>query len=108
MSSAFRLVAGTVIALALRSIAVQAAVPAEDTLLRAMRDELARSTSQLTLESNAPPYFAAYRIEELAQANVVASFGSIVTSDGEPGRKRTASAELRVGSPQLDQTYFLL
>lgn len=73
-----------------------------------MADELARTVVQLKLEAAKPPYFAAYRVEDTKKAEVVASFGSIVNSTPEPGRTRRAIVELRVGSPQLDQTNYLM
>jgi hypothetical protein len=84
-----------------------AAAADEDAVLRAMRDELTRSTTQLKLENLAPPYFAAYRVVESTDTSVTASFGSIVTRDRVRPRHRVAMIELRVGSPQLDQTNFL-
>ena len=84
-----------------------AAAADEDAVLRAMRDELTRSTTQLKLENLAPPYFAAYRVVESTDTRVSASFGSIVTRDRSHPRRRMATIELRVGSPQLDQTNFL-
>jgi len=100
--------AGVVALTAARSsLAADPVVPAEDTVLRAMRDELARSAAQLKLEGGAPPYFVAYRVEDTAEAGVTASFGSIVTRAGGLARGRTAAVEVRVGSPRLDQTNFL-
>ena len=84
-----------------------AAAAGEDAVLRAMRDELTRSTTQLKLENLAPPYFAAYRVVESTDTRVSASFGSLVTRDRSRPRRRMATIELRVGSPQLDQTNFL-
>jgi predicted Zn-dependent protease len=84
-----------------------ATAAAEDVVLRAMRDELNRSTTQLKLENSAPPYFAAYRVAENVESRVMASFGSVVTADPSRHRRRTAIVELRVGSPPLDQTNFV-
>ena len=77
----------------------------DDVVMRAMRDELARSVAQLQIESLAKPYFIAYRVEERFDQRVSASFGSTV-GRGESHR-RTASVEVRVGSPALDNTNFL-
>jgi hypothetical protein len=84
-----------------------AAAADEDVVVRAMRDELTRSTTQLKLENLAPPYFAAYRVVESTDTRISASFGSIITRDRARPRHRLATIELRVGSPQLDQTNFL-
>lgn len=84
----------------------RAAAPADDPVLRAMRDELARATTQLRLEGGEPPYFAAYRVEDSISSRVAASFGALVSRDPSRPLTRRASIELRVGTPALDQTSF--
>ena len=109
---AFPLVAAVALALPLRAAEApaptSAAAPAEDTVLRAMRDELQRATSQLQLDGTEPPYFAAFRINDTVSAGVAASFGALTVARA-PDRviERTATVELRVGSPLLDQTSFI-
>jgi hypothetical protein len=77
-----------------------------DPMFRAMADELARSTTLLRLEPNAPPYFVAYRQRDSINSHIQARFGSLVRQDLSEPRSRFATIELRVGSPQLDQTHF--
>ena len=50
----------------------------DDVVLRAMRDELARSMQQLQLEKLEKPYFIAYRVQEKNTADVMASFGALL------------------------------
>ena len=79
----------------------------KDVVMQAMTDELARTTAQLKLENNPSPYFAAYRVTENADVNISASFGALHSRDRIRSRRRLATVELRVGTPQFDQTYYL-
>ncbi len=83
------------------------AAAGDDVVLRAMQDELARSTTQLKLENSLPPYFAAYRVTDSMDSRVAASFGSVVATQPARHRQRGVTVEVRVGTPQLDQTNFL-
>jgi PmbA/TldA metallopeptidase C-terminal domain/PmbA/TldA metallopeptidase central domain len=96
--------AAAVAALSLRAATAPAA---DDVVLRAMQDELARTTAQLRLGNSAPPYFAAYRVTETTESRVAATFGSVVTTQPVRQRQRLLAVEVRVGSPQLDQTNFV-
>jgi len=77
----------------------------DDVVLRAMRDELARSMQELQLEKLEKPYFIAYRVQEKNAADVMASFGAVLASASN--RNRFLTVEVRVGSPKLDNTNFL-
>ena len=77
----------------------------DDVVLRAMRDELARSMQQLQLEKLEKPYFIAYRVQEKNSTDVKASFGALLSSAST--RNRFLTVEVRVGSPKLDNTNFL-
>jgi hypothetical protein len=77
----------------------------DDVVLRAMRDELARSMQQLQLEKLEKPYFIAYRVQEEDTADVTASFGAVLASAS--ARHRFLTVEVRVGTPKLDNTNFL-
>lgn len=83
---------------------------ADDTIQRAMRDELARSMKKLQLENLDKPYFISYRIVETSNCNVSASFGAIMSSYCEPPgtaqRNRSLSVEVRVGDYSRDNTNF--
>ena len=94
-------------AIAVLSLRAATAPAADDVVLRAMQDELARTTAQLKLENSAPPYFAAYRVTDANESRVSATFGSIVSTQPVRHRQRMLAVEVRVGTPQLDQTNFV-
>lgn len=77
-----------------------------DVVLKAMRDELARSMEKLRLENLDKPYFISYAVREVSASEVTASFGSLLGSTG-PNRNRILAVELRVGDATLDNTNFL-
>jgi hypothetical protein len=77
----------------------------DDVPLRAMKDELARSMSQLQLERMEKPYFIAYRVDDVDAAVLSAVLGGLVTV--RPERARLISVELRVGGYAFDNgNYF--
>ena len=77
----------------------------DDVLMRAIRDELKRATEQLRTEHEDPPYFVAYRIDEIESAIVAASFGALLSRSTD--KSRTLAIEIRVGDAELDNTNFL-
>jgi len=85
---------------------VAAATPdTGDVVLRAMRDELARSMAQLRLDTLRRPYFIAYRVDELTAVGAAATRGSLVSSGEEHTRR--LSVELRVGDYTFDNSNFM-
>jgi len=85
------------------------AMAADDAVVRAMKDELARSMKKLQLENLQKPYFIAYRMTDLDSCTVTASFGALVSSEcpaAERGRRRMLSVEVRVGDYNRDNTNF--
>ncbi len=77
----------------------------DDVVLKAMKDELARSMQKLQLEKLEKPYFIAYRVNEVAATGASASFGSLL-STSTPSRTRGLSVEVRVGDYAFDNTNF--
>ncbi len=77
----------------------------DDVVMRAMRDELKRTESQLRMQGMDKPYFVAYRIKEVESAQVGATLGALTNS--YPYRARYLSVELRVGDYALDNSNFL-
>ena len=71
---------------------------------RAMRDELARSTSELRLGDEPKPYYVAYTISDIDQATVSATFGAL-TSDVD-FQARVLRTDVRVGDPSFDNSNF--
>jgi TldD protein len=97
--------------LVVATAAVLPSVPAlaqqspEDSVVRALRDELARSTKELTLPGAPKPYFIAYRLMERHDHDVSAAFGQVVHDGGE--RTRILQVEVRVGDAKFDNGNFL-
>jgi TldD protein len=82
----------------------------QDQTLRAMRDEMARSKTRLELKipgTNQPvrPYYVEYRLLDLDVREVVAQFGTLLTSAHT--RNRFMDVEARVGSYKLDSSNFI-
>ena len=88
----------------LPALAFAMAGDAQDPVMRAMRDELARSMAQLQLENLEKPYFISYRVQEARSQSVAAQFGSALGRN--ESRNRIVVIEVRVGTPALDNTNF--
>ena len=74
-------------------------------VMQAMRDELARSVEALQMDRLEKPYFLSYRIDDVVSTQAVANFGAL--ADKSSTRNRVLSIEVRVGSPDLDNTNFM-
>jgi predicted Zn-dependent protease len=84
---------------------------ADDTVFRAMKDELTRSMKKLQLENLPKPYFIAYRLTGTDSCIATASFGALISSacppaDAGHGRSRQLAVEVRVGDYNRDNTNF--
>jgi TldD protein len=82
----------------------------KDQTLRAMRDEMARAKSRLELmipgaDQPVRPYYIEYRLLDLEVREVVAEFGTLLTS--EHRRNRFMNVVARVGSYKLDSSNFV-
>jgi len=101
------LIAATAFLLAGVSPARAAARPEEqtDVLLRAMRDEAARSMAGLRIAGMEPPYFVEYFVEDRRDYKVTAVLGALEKQ--ESGRQRRVRVGVRVGTRELDNTGFL-
>ena len=82
-----------------------AALCQDDVVLKAMRDELARSMKKLQLENLEKPYFISYLVYDTQTAGASASFGS-VNGRAEQQRSRFARIQVRVGDYKLDNRNF--
>jgi TldD protein len=78
-----------------------------DVVMHAMKDELARSMSDLQLQKMEKPYFIAYRVLDATQDDITASLGSLTSSSGPPTRRRAVAVELRVGDYSVDNSNFI-
>lgn len=83
-----------------------AAAPIHDDAVvkKALEDEMARSMTKLRLGKDGPPYFLSYTIVDEDRAHVSARLGTLVYDDHTPGR--SLRVEVRVGSPEEDNTNF--
>lgn len=77
----------------------------DDVPMRAMKDELARTTSQLQLQKMEKPYFLAYRVDDMDRTAVSATLGAITQQ--QPTRMRFAGVEVRVGDYALDNSNYV-
>jgi TldD protein len=84
-----------------------APVPANDSdkTLAALHDELSRSFDRLVLPGQDKPYYIQYRLLDLDERTVTASFGAIISSTTT--RSRSMSVDVRVGNYKLDSSNFL-
>jgi TldD protein len=81
-----------------------------DHTLQAMRDEMARAKARLELkipniDQPVRPYFVQYRLLDLEVREVVAEFGTILSSTHT--RNRFMDVDARVGSYKLDSSNFV-
>jgi len=78
---------------------------AQDPMTDVLVDAIQTHQSKLELGEDAPPiYHLRYHLMELHQSEVRASMGHIIQSKDKPFR--TLSVELRLGTPELDNTGF--
>ncbi|MFH2201559.1 MAG: metallopeptidase TldD-related protein [Elusimicrobiota bacterium] len=75
------------------------------TLMRALNDELGRTTSRLRMEQLAPPYFAAYTVEEDRRLEIRGAFGALKGSN--VSLYRNVKVDVRVGSAEFDNTHYV-
>ncbi|MBN1755381.1 hypothetical protein JW877_04110 [bacterium] len=100
-----KIIVMTLIMVILITGVISALHAADDIVLQAMRDEIGRSVNELSLEGYDPPYFISYRIQDLKQFELKASFGAILESRQD--RSRQLSIEIRVGDYSFDNTNFI-
>lgn len=81
----------------------KAASGTSDPLLRAMREELARSKAQLKMENVPPPYYIEYRLTDLDYYEAEAAFGALRQS--QRSRARSVRVVVRVGDYKQDSYY---
>ena len=75
-----------------------------DPVFRAMRDELDRSMMRLNIPGMPAPYFMSYQVRDYDILAIEARYGAIVKS--ETSRSRSLYIEMRVGSPEFDNTNY--
>jgi predicted Zn-dependent protease len=77
----------------------------DDVALRAMKDEMTRSITELQLQKMDKPYFLAYRMDEINQTSVSAMLGSL--TEEQPSHMRLIGVEVRVGDYALDNSNYI-
>ena len=82
---------------------LQAQPPADNPVLKAMRDELARNI-KISLPNIEPPYFIQYVLDDEEHFNVSATLGGVVLKGRE--RLRIPEIEVRVGDYKFDNSNF--
>ncbi len=85
-------------------IALASSSASDDIMLKAMSDELAR-TSQLKLASAPAPFFACYLVHDTHQLSISASLGAL--TQRSEARNRYLVPRLRIGTAELDNTNFV-
>ncbi len=81
---------------------LKAAATADDSVAKALVDELARSAARLKLENYPYPYLIAYLCKEVERLEVHASFGALNSIDRTHDRK--VSVDARVGDYKFDNS----
>jgi predicted Zn-dependent protease len=76
----------------------------EDVILKALKDELARSVDQLQLKDMEKPYYIEYSVEETEIFAVGAIFGAVVSLRSD--KSRFLQVGVRVGSYDFDNSGF--
>jgi len=77
-------------------------IPADEILLKAMSDELARSKQLAVVAGSDAPYFFSYMLTDAETLRISASMGAVVNVSRS--RFRSPSTEVRVGSYDFDNT----
>lgn len=101
----FALDAGLTAPRALAAPSRAAEVVDDGAVKKAMEDEMARSLAQLKLGAEAPPYFLRYVVVDSDRSWVSARLGALVDEEEQPSR--ALHIEVRVGSPDEDNTNFV-
>lgn len=91
--------------LTLLLVLAPAAGAADDTVFRAMRDELDRSMGQLVIEGMEKPWFISYLVQDNETVVVEARYGALVNRRED--LERYLYTQVRVGTPELDNTGFV-
>ncbi|HLH30907.1 MAG TPA: hypothetical protein VKY31_06860, partial [Terriglobia bacterium] len=77
---------------------------ANDSVMRAMTDELQRSVSELQFKDLEKPYFIQYTVVDQDRYRASATFGAITASDASDAR--ILQAQVRVGDYDFDNSEF--
>lgn len=104
MKHCFKILTFFIISSLCTSSFVMAQSAKDDVFFRAMKDELARSTTQLTLDKYKPPFYLSYQISDIKTMVIKATLGSIVQS--QQNENRSNYLRLMVGNYVLNDENF--
>jgi TldD protein len=79
--------------------------PQDAFAVRAMRTELDRTMKDLRLANAKAPYFGAYWVVDVSERSVEATLGALVSDTTT--KERFVKVELRVGTPESDNSQFV-
>src|SRR5947209_16169402 len=79
-----------------------AASAVNDPVLKAMQNEIARATAELS-KAEQPPYYLSYTVYDQDFVVLVGAYGSLLTDT--VAQRRFADVNMRVGLPELDNTH---
>jgi hypothetical protein len=74
-------------------------------ILVALQQELKRSMDGLRMKDQPPPYFIAFRVDDVSSANAIGSLGALIQDVAT--RSRTLQVEVRVGDYAFDSSRFI-
>ncbi len=99
----------SLVCLAEESSAPQSSTPAvnqapNSPLMESMSSELKRSFDKLKSHGDAPLYYLGYRLYDTTTVTISGEYGAL-TQEVEPVRSRYLSVDVRVGTPELDNTH---
>ena len=77
-------------------------VSTSDPVLKAMRNELSRATTELS-KSDQPPYYLSYTVYDQDFVVLAGAYGSLLSDT--TAERRFADVTMRVGTPDLDNTH---
>jgi TldD protein len=77
----------------------------KDVVIKAMKDEMARSIGKLRLSELDKPYFIVYRVADTKNFTISATLGALTQSQTNKGRN--LSVDVKVGDYSLDNTNFV-
>jgi TldD protein len=85
---------------------VRAETPPESSVvIRALRDEVKRSTEDLVLPGSKRPYYVGYRLVDQRSVRLASSFGALTAN--HPTRTRVLHTDVRVGDYSADSGSFV-
>lgn len=76
----------------------------QETIFKALQDELKRNSEQLVMEDLERPYYISYTVDDYQLLRVKGTLGTLTESQLDRGRYLTV--DLRVGSHELDNSNF--